>query len=402
MRIRTAAASAIIGAGLVASLVAAPAVGAQHKSAGAADWMADVYDGARTTTLIDMIIPGTHDSGSDAIKDRAPCAIEPIAGISSVFTLAAEQNPCTAAALARAQKQSLAGQLRGGVRYLDIRIGVPASKVIDAPRPPAKNPAKVPLVLHHNYVSVPLASGLRDVARFVANHPKEQVIFDIQHVDLTDNPAINDYYYNALKRVLRSERPANGLAPLCRSAWTRDQVPVKDTRLGTRVTIGKAWKAGRSILLVADPTELSPDNCIRNRDQVLHSPWPNTDIVAVSKQANLSYLQERKRRISSGDCVDEAGANWCGLFVSQLQLTPSTVNYANCVFNKVGDKCSLKALAGEVNNRIPGYLRTWTRQGLPTNMFIMDYYEASDPSAVAAAIALNRAAVKTPVTPGRG
>ena len=101
-----------------------------------ANWMGRTYAKASSTVLADVLIPGTHDSGAYAIRDKAPCAPQVIAGASSVFKLAAERNPCTAAALARAQNRNLGSQLRDGIRYLDVRVGVPADKIITAPARP--------------------------------------------------------------------------------------------------------------------------------------------------------------------------------------------------------------------------------------------------------------------------
>lgn len=351
-----------------------------------ADWMAVSHRNAKGTRLNQMLIPGTHDSGAYGIKDSGRCDPQVVAGAGAVFVAAAEQNPCGAAALAKAQDQTLMQQLRGGVRYLDLRVGVPADKIITKARPPAKNPLSVPLVLQHNYASVSLEQGLRQVLRFADRHPDEQVILDFQHVDLVSDDAINDYYYDATRGVLKKYQPSAAVGTVCDSAWTKKTVGADARGVGD-VRIKTAWKADRNLVVLMDPA-MPSDSCYYDRDKAISSPWPNTDVPATSKQANDEYLAEREERLD-GDCVDADGINWCSLFVNQVQLTPSSGLYANCVFNRIGDTCSLESLAALVNNDVAGYMRTWTNKGKPTNIEIVDYYEQADPSIVDRLIRLN-------------
>ncbi len=357
-----------------------------HLSCPTADWMAVTHQKARGTRLKNMLIPGTHDSGAYDIKDTGRCAPQVVAGAGAVFEAAAEENPCGAAALAKAQDQNLGQQLRGGVRYLDLRLGVPADKIITKPKPAAKNPMSVPLVLQHNYVSVSLKKGLRQILRFAAGHPAEQIILDFQHVDLVSDAAINDYYYEATRGVLKQYQPSAAVGTVCDSAWTKRTVGVKARGVGD-VRIKTAWGADRNLIVLMDPA-MPTDSCYYDRDKAISSPWPNTDVPATSKQANDEYLTERQERLD-GTCTDADGINWCGLFVNQVQLTPSPGVYANCVFNKVGENCSLEALAALVNNDVAGYMSSWTNKGEPTNIEIVDYYEQASPSIVDRLIRLN-------------
>lgn len=359
----------------------------KHLSCPTADWMQVAFKQAKGATLPQMLIPGTHDSGAGLIDDQAPCQLEVIAGASPVFTLAAERNPCVAAELAKAQSQNLGAQLRGGVRYLDLRVGVPASKVISAPKPPAKDPLSVPLVLQHNFVSQPLARGLSQVLDFADSHPKEQIVLDFQHLDQPTDPALSSYYSAALRGYLRT-LDSDGTGTVCDAAWSKRIVGADAGKVVNTVSIGDAWKAGRNLLVLMDPAVASSD-CYFDRDKVISSPWPNTDVPSVSKTDNDGYLAERIDRLDGDQCTDAEDIYWCGLFVNQVQLTPSPTAYADCVFNDKGDNCSLEALAGLVNDDVAGYMRTWTNQSQPTNIAIVDYYQDADPSIVDRLIRLN-------------
>lgn len=354
-----------------------------------ADWMRAAYQRAKNTSLGEMLIPGTHDSGSSLINTDPPCAPQVIAGISPVFEQAAQVNPCGAADEAQSQDENLGDQLRGGVRYLDLRVGVPADKVINSPRPPAPDPLSVPLVLHHNYVSQNLTKGLRQILKYAAAHPAEQVILDFQHLDLTGNQAIDEYYYQALLDILMEFQAEDSGPTVCDAAWTRDLIGLPDGEVAMGVPVGEMWREGRSLLVLMPQTGMPQNDCYWSRELVIHSPWPNTDVPQVSKDANDAYLAERAQRLDGDQCVDAAGNDWCVLFVNQLQLTPSPGNYANCVFNNIGDNCSLRALAGLVNNKVADYMTEWTVGGEPTNIQIIDYYEDSDPSVADQMIRLN-------------
>ena len=359
-----------------------------------ANWMGRTYAKAPSTVLADVLIPGTHDSGSYGIRDRAPCAPQVVAGASAVFKLAAERNPCTAAALARAQNHTLGAQLRGGIRYLDVRVGVPADKIITSPRPPARNPLSVPLVMQHNYVSDTLERGLTQVVKFAAQHPREAIVLDVQHIDLVADEGINDYYRKAVIGVLRTLSPAGMSDTVCSRAWTPQTVGAGARQLATKVPLRKAWQAERNLVVLMDP-DMPANPCYYDRGRSIMSPWPNTDVPEVSRKANEGYLAERARRLRTGDCQKASGENqtagyWCGFFVNQLQLTPSTSRYAECVFGTDGQDCSLVDLAALVNNKVARYMTSWTDAGKPTNITMVDYYEKSAPDIVDRLLRLNR------------
>lgn len=350
------------------------------------DWMQAVYSQDKRVVLADMLIPGTHDSGAGEIRDTPPCAPKVIVGANPFYAVAADRNPCVAAALAKAQDQNLGAQLKGGVRYLDMRVGLPASQT---GKQPAKDPLKVPFVLEHGYVSQPLQQGLGQVLKFAAAHPKEQIILDFQHVTLTGDAVLDSEYRQALDAVLHRFSPKASTPTTCEVAWTRQAIPVNDKRLGTGVPLSRAWRAQRNIVVLIEDIGMPDTGCTRSREAALHSPWPNTEDPAVSKAANAGYLAERSQRLKSGKCTDAQGNYWCGMFVNQLQLSAQVATQANCVFNNEGDLCSLRALARLVNDEIAGYMRAWTSKGKPTNIEIMDFYEDANPSVVDELIALN-------------
>lgn len=362
-----------------------------------ADWMGQIFDKAQDIALGEMLIPGSHDAGSAKIPYRGNCKdIEPRAGGPAFLAAAAQANPCGAGRLARAQSLSLGAQLRRGVRYLDLRVAVPASKAIaptGSPIPGPKKAVNVPLSLHHEYISEPLKDGLAQVLRFVDQHPREQVILDFQHVDLPSDPEVRAYYYRALDRLLRNYRPGKGLGSVCSTAWSSTKIRAKDRNLDA-VPIGRAWARDVNLLVLFPQGEMPKRDCYRDRDAALLSLWPNTESPAKSRGDNKRWLREREQRIGNGKCRDSGGQQWCGLYVSQLQLTAQISTQAACIFSPSSvntRQCSLAYFATQVNNDIAGLIQRWKgREKLPVNIVMVDFTNRAQPSIVHKLLKLNR------------
>lgn len=358
-------------------------------------WMEDVYGEATDTTLGEMIIPGTHDSGSARIDDSEPCDITAAASTPQGLVDLGAQNPCTTAALYRAQGTSLGEQLSAGIRYLDLRVSVPAGQVVTDPAAPAPGPDdEVPLILEHEYVSEPLKDGLLEILEFASANPKEQVILDFQKVDLPEG-ANAAYYYAALAEMLKTVSAGNSPS-VCNLAWDTAELGVTAETLATEVTLQDAWDAGRNLVVLVPQDTLAADTCYTPRANAIISLWPNTEDPAQSQADNLTYLQDRQTRLaatppncSNGGANIGQGDNWCGFFVNQMQLTFQPTTFVTCL-NQPTPECSLEAYAAKVNNQTPGLVSQWVEQGLPVNIVIVDFFENSDPSYTETLIELNR------------
>jgi hypothetical protein len=237
-------------------------------------------------------------------------------------------------------------------------------------------------------VSQRLTTGLADVVRFAVAHPKEQVILDIQHVDLTGDKKVDRYYTAALDRVLRSYR-VDGTA-VCSRAWSRKAIPTNDARLGTDVPISQAWTADRNILVLRAAGELPDRSCYRSREKALWSPWPNTQDPAASTAANAGYLQARSDALAGTVPCATSDGNRCGLFVDQMQLSIQLPTQVACLTGAQSEGCSLAAFARLVNDTVVDQLMRWRSvEGRPVNIAIVDFYEDSAPAYAAGLIAMN-------------
>jgi hypothetical protein len=347
------------------------------------DWMGELYKDRPDTRLTQIVIPGTHDSGSFKIPTEGTCKLTAIAGANPVQAGAAKSNPCAAGRLAKAQSRSFTGQLDGGIRYLDIRLGVPANKVVKAERATQKvtgrQARKVPVYTHHTFISQRFRTSLKQIVGWANAHPKEQVILDFQHIDLTGKKRIDTYYTNAVAKMLRTYKV--GGSTVCSRAWTTKVAPdIPNT------TLGQAWAADRNLVVLHRNGQLPKNTCFRPREQILASQWPNTEDVATSDEENLKYLNARRTALAADSgCSftgNEGPANQCGLFVSQLQLSMQFTNQAACISGTRKDgPCSLLELAQTRNPTVVAQMTAWKSRGLPVNISAVDFFEVGQTAA---------------------
>lgn len=366
-------------------------------------WMQSMYVNKPKTTIGDILIPGSHDSATAPIDVDPPCNPEFIYGAAGYLDAAKQQNPCGVALLARTQSQDLGDQLRNGIRYLDLRIGVRRDQAITAPPvPKLGDPTKVPLVLHHEVIAQRLSKGLGQIINFANSHPAEQLVLDFQHVQFPTDPVVNRYYQDTLVKLLTDWTPKKGQRSLCDVAYSHKAFPVPDANL-SGVAIGKAWNLAKNVIVIFPPGAMPSRSCFRDRQQMMVSLWANTEDPDFNISFNHEVTQERQDILSSKHpaCYDppnsapdgkanEAG-DWCGLFVNQMQLSFQAATQANCLFSATPPKvCSLFELSQTINDRWPSLVRQWRmKQDLPMNITITDFFEHSDPSLVDTMIKVN-------------
>ncbi|MEZ5118416.1 MAG: hypothetical protein R2686_00755 [Candidatus Nanopelagicales bacterium] len=339
------------------------------------DWMGELYAQRPDTKLTQIVIPGTHDSGAFKIDTEGKCKLTAIAGANEAEAGTAKRNPCGAGKLAKAQSKNFTGQLNGGIRYLDMRLGVPENKVVKAKKAgkklTKKAAAKVPIHLQHTFISVRLTTGLKQIVRFAKAHPREQVIIDFQHIDLTGKKKIDRYYRSAIDKVLRTYKVAG--STVCSRAWSSNKVP--DV---AQATLGQVWAIDRNLVVLYAKGELPKKSCYRPREKVLYSPWPNTDDPATSASDNLGYLTNRQSALAGQSSCAVVGGNQCGLFVNQLQLSTGLLGQVQCLAGSRTENCSLEELAQLRNPTVVQEMTDWKAAGLPINLSIVDFFEIND------------------------
>jgi hypothetical protein len=338
------------------------------------DWMSTLYADKPDTLLTQVVIPGTHDSGAFKIDTTGKCKVTAIAGANPAMAAAGKGNPCAAGRLSKAQSQNFTGQLNGGIRYLDMRLGVPDNKVVSKKKAGKKltnkAAAKVPIVLQHTFTSLRFTKGLQQIVNFAKAHPREQIILDFQHIDLTGTKKIDKYYTSAIDKILRTYKVSG--TTVCSRAWTSSAIPDP-----AQATFRQAWDANRNILVLYAKGELPKNACYRARETNLYSPWPNTEDPALSTTANAGYLQARKDALAGAVPCTVSGGDQCGFFVNQLQLSMGLSSQVQCLAGSRTQNCSLLELAQLRNPSAVQDMTTWDAQGMPINISIVDFYEVS-------------------------
>jgi len=339
------------------------------------DWMGSIYETRPDTKLTQVVIPGTHDSGAFKIDTEGKCKVVPIAGANPTHAAVAKVNPCAAGRLAKAQNHNFTKQLNGGIRYLDMRLGVPANKLVTPKKAGKKltnkSAWKVPIYLQHTFTSLRFTKGLDQIMKFANAHPREQIILDFQHIDLSGKKKVDRYYTSAIDKILRTYQ-ADG-STVCSRAWTASTVP--DV---AGATFQRVWDANRNVLVLYAKGQLPKNDCYRQRERVLYSPWPNTEDPAASASANLGYLTTRKSALAGQGSCSVSGGNQCGLFVDQLQLSMALTTQVPCFTGGSTAGCSLLDLARTRNPTVVQEMTDWKSQGLPVNISIVDFYELDD------------------------
>lgn len=289
------------------------------------EWMKELYSrpGMRETRLIDVAIPGTHNSGTYGINLLSK--LEP--GESFFYLLLRPM----VASWSRCQFRSVGQQLRDGIRYLDLRV--------------AYNRRGVPLVVH-GLVSVSLQSVISDVKRFVSAHPQEVVLIDA---------TLSWGYKNSLAApAVQGESEQQTKARQLRSLL-KSQFEDVQLDYSPNLTFAHFWDEGKSVLLLDS-----------DANQVMDY-WPNSIHLEVVK----SYL----------DSAFQNATYFPGDFFRNHQVIFSPPENPTFYFmpkNLVvlfGNQNALSQLSLELRNAFPSMINDWKQKGYRVNIVTTDFYE---------------------------
>lgn len=137
----------------------------------------------RTIPVINLAIPGSHDSMSYSIVRGAAVAPDSERIIGKVNCIL----PCVVRRWARTQSLTTAQQLRAGIRYFDLRISMHAKDRR--------------FYFVHGLYGEPIENPLTEIRQFVTEHPDEFVVLDCQHFYAFDGEADYDRLANELRSM---------------------------------------------------------------------------------------------------------------------------------------------------------------------------------------------------------
>lgn len=222
-----------------------------------ADWMSMIKD---DTLVTDLVIPGSHDSGT---RDMI--------------------------VMAKTQSEGFAGQLEKGTRYFDVRV---AEK-------------KGSLVFFHGAVKGTLTYDeyLSDIKAFLDAHPTEFLILDYQHYDVPDPQVL----FDKLEQSIGRERLLDAAGKTPREFI--ETLTLGQARGKCIVTLGaENGTVDKPYVFVRDA-----DNSLRE-ESILHSPY----VGEYNKKDSETYIKEYIDKY-----IDTYTGYGYGICVLQGQLTGS-------------------------------------------------------------------------------
>lgn len=162
------------------------------------NWMKQLSPYIDNLSINNIILPGTHDSGTSSITDKSPFAQD----ATDIMKKINWMGPKTLAGLSKTQDKNIKEQLELGVRYFDLRV---------APNPNDNNE----LYFVHAKYGDSASIAIKDIKNFIESHDREIVILDFQHLY-----GMNKDNYRNLMSLLR-DNLKNYMAPAIRDTLNK-------------------------------------------------------------------------------------------------------------------------------------------------------------------------------------
>ncbi|KXJ75575.1 PI-PLC X domain-containing protein 3 [Aedes albopictus] len=301
------------------------------------NWMGKLPAELRAVPIINLAIPGSHDTMSYGIKRKSPVApdAEPVVETLNKFI------PCVVRRWAITQRYDVVEQLKSGIRYFDLRICMK--------RPENK------FYFVHGLFCEEVTEPLEQLKEFLRTHPREFIVLDCQHFYLF-NPTDHCVLSAELNRIFDKK------------IYSRNVNQLKDC------TLESATGNGQQILIV-----YRSDACVNDRfwlSQDWPTPWPNEVNVKQLRQ----YLDESLTQRNP-----DAG------FVSQCVLTPSVRYIVPRFMSSLRATCAKevdKKLSDWIKSQTPGPFGVDDRP--KSNVFLADFIDIQESNFCKIVVGLNR------------
>eukprot|EP00727_Mastigamoeba_balamuthi_P001627 m51a1_g11461 hypothetical protein (743) ;mRNA; r:1268-7458 len=306
---------------------------------GAGGGLGAAYGARRVRSLR---LPGTHDSGAHAHALGALC---PRLRTRDARGPAALAPAPLVAAWATAQSADLLAQLRGGVRFLDLRVCQHSD--------PADSGHSV-FSIHHGLVGPPLERLLGQVALFLRESPRELVVVQLSH--LCALPPGRPFAHAALAALVRA---ALGPLALSRAAALSPGLRLAEALAqGSRaLVLYDGWPPGDDAL---GPCEWPPSAALVDYREPLGVDGTASPLVLARALEDVVASLASGNGSPSGDRLLRLG----------LCLTPSASAIAACT---AAMRPGLHALAGRCVALQRAFL--WRHRCAPVHVVTVDFYE---------------------------
>lgn len=307
-------------------------------------WMGDQAGAIGDLPLAEVVIPGTHDSGSYGITPTSPASPDADPAIKA----AAAIHLAIASDWAKAQPAPFRTQLLRGIRYFDMRVAF------------ANEPD---WYMTHSLIGAKLSEALTDIDQFLSQSwsQKEVVILDFQHI-FANAPAGQGASYGSL-------------ASLIVKLIGKRLTPASFT---PRSTLNELWAANRQVIVIIDDSYSGITSDFRDvpvwfRSNTLSSPYQKTfDLgqLLTNMLSNLKANDRSKLFVLQGILNPPdwyVGVQAANIFTGPLawlfKLTHATLS-------------SLEDLGNLVTPQVDSWIEQWADQGLGSNIVIVDWFTA--------------------------
>ena len=274
-----------------------------------ADWMANLSAYIGNKSLRNIVIPGTHDSGTHSINEQSDFAPDTTVN-SAIATLQSitdkinkifnkkdsESNLKKFISMwSKTQSKSIYQQLESGIRYFDLRV---------------LQKSNGEMYIVHGMYSDNMDIVIGDIKRFIKDHPKEIILLDFNHLYNMKNSheklikKINDAF---------TDNGKNRMIPASR---------------GINTTINQLWENNEQIIALYDDKESVSKHPELWPQSAIFSPWANKQDVNELKNS-LQGILDGKLYNNSKQSLDCKKVTDCDkvskekFFVLQGILTPN-------------------------------------------------------------------------------
>jgi len=289
------------------------------------NWMAKLPICIRDKVpLINLAIPGSHDSGSYGISGRSRIAPDAENIIRKLFPFV----PCVIRRWSKTQQYSIEDQLNNGIRYLDLRV--------------ASNASNDKLYFVHALFCEEITEPFEDLLGFLQKHPKEVVILDFQHFyDFSSQHHIQLISFIMKlfdgKIFVRSLEESNLI----------------------HLTLSGAYKYGKQMVVIYRNSTFTSDKFFRSYD--FPTPWPNATKIEDLKEILEKRLTTRTPMIG---------------FVQQVLLTPDANFILPRFYSTLRKKCAKKVdslMTDWIKEQSPGMFKDGDKP--LSNVFLADFVD---------------------------
>lgn len=316
------------------------------------NWVHQVYQHRAETTLRQMVIPGTHDSGTyniSASSDVAPDG-------NAIFNIAKE----AAAEWGKTQSYNMQTMLEKGIRHFDLRI----------------KKHKGEFVIVHGLVGMKVRDVLQQVQSFADSHPKEPIILEVAKTpDAADMPALLDMF----DQYVGQRKPDNSIKP---AYMTLNQIWANDNQDGKNNNVLVIWASSSS------------EGKLRGYygAEELEGTWADTEDSGPLYDRLLNGWNRKGRQYKG-----LKNAPQDKLFYSAFTFTPQESTVIKDALNPFGDISLLSWTQDWMRSYLGEWVPGWVKSGYRPNIMTADFFEYT--AMIPQAIQLNTQAPVAPSQP---